>query len=107
MDYNTGLLPINNDLPVIFSYYTADDDNPITLYSEIEYAKLRDEKSDAGKEPARRHYMTIVGLHKYFKESTMTYEYILEVVSWGNIYYIRYDDYSDNISYFSNILRIQ
>lgn len=97
---------LNNDLPVVFAYYTAEDDNPIILYKDKEDAKQRNVETKENK-TAKAHYMTIIGLHKDFEESTMTYEYILEVVSWGNIYYIRYDDYSDSISYFSNILRIQ
>ena len=52
------------------------------------------------------HYMTIIGLYKYWDEEIKRFEYILEVVSWGDVYYIGYDEYSDNISYFSNILTI-
>lgn len=97
---------LNNDLPVIFAYYTTDEDKPIILYKDKDDAKERNVEDKENETPTA-HYMTIIGLHKDFEERTMTYEYILEVVSWGNIYYIRYDDYSENISYFSNILRIR
>lgn len=97
---------LSNNLPIVFAYYTADKNNPIILYKDREDAKKCKVEGDNYKDPTN-HYMTIIGLHKYLDENTMTYEYILEVVSWGDIYYIRYDDYGDNICYFSNILRIQ
>ncbi len=97
---------LKNNLPVVFAYYTTDKENPIVLYKEKEDAKNECIGSEENEYPTS-HYMTIIGLYKYLDKSTMTFEYILEVVSWGDIYYIRYDEYSENINYFSNILRIQ
>lgn len=39
------------------------------------------------------------------KDSTVNK--ILMIESWGDIYYVRYDDYSPHLSYFTNILRIE
>ena len=50
--------------------------------------------------------MTIIGYTKYLKYDGLSYSYILEVVSWGKIYYINYDEYAEKLSYFSNILEI-
>lgn len=97
---------LNKDLPVVFAYYTTDEDNRIMIYSKPEYAQWKDMESDENKQPVESHYMTIIGLYKYWDEEIKRFEYILEVVSWGDVYYIRYDEYSDNISYFSNILTI-
>lgn len=98
---------LKKDLPVVFAYYTSDENNRITLYSDYEYAKDRAQKEDENKQQPKSHYMTIIGLYRYWEDEAMKYEYIMEVVSWGKIYYIRYDEYSDNMCYFSNILRIE
>lgn len=95
---------LKNNLPVIFAYYTTEEDNNLTLYKELDYAI--NETVNKENQPVRSHYMTIIGLYKYWNEETKRFEYILEAVSWGDVYYIRYDEYSDNISYFSNILTI-
>ena len=52
------------------------------------------------------HYMTIIGLYRYASEQPLQYKYILEVVSWGQVYYIDYDMYAKNLNYFSNILSV-
>ena len=41
------------------------------------------------------------------QEEAYFVEYIFKVTSWGKIYYIRFDEYSDNMSCFSNIFRIR
>ncbi len=98
---------LDNDLPVVFAYFTFDKNNPLTLYTSLEYAKTRDKEQDENSQDPTSHYMTIIGLYKYFDETIGRYEYIMEVTSWGKRYYARYDEYSDNLTYFSNILRIQ
>lgn len=98
---------LNNDLPVVFSYYSPDKDKPLRLYSTLEHAKLADKDADQNSRTPISHYMTVIGLYKYMDEDSTDYEYILKIVSWGKIFYVRYDDYSDNLSYVSNILRIQ
>lgn len=51
--------------------------------------------------------MIVIGLYKFIKADGSDYDYIMKVTSWGEIYYIRYDEYSENLDYFSNILSIR
>ena len=97
---------ISRDLPVVFSFYTSGNskEDRLKLYTELEYAK---EKDDNNLESVNSHYMTIIGYSKYIKDDGISYSYILKVVSWGDIYYIDYDEYADKINYFTNILEIK
>lgn len=52
------------------------------------------------------HYMIIIGLYKYVGERSLQYEYILEVVSWGEVYYIDFDMYAKKLNWFSNIMSV-
>ena len=52
------------------------------------------------------HYMTIIGLYRCASDQPLQYKYVLEVVSWGQVYYIDYDMYVKNLNYFSNILSV-
>ena len=52
------------------------------------------------------HYMTIVGYQKYIDDTSMDYHYILKVVSWGEVYYVNYDEYMQKLSYVTNILSV-
>ena len=42
----------------------------------------------------------------YADNQPLQYKYILEVVSWGEVFYIDYDIYAKNLDYFSNILSV-
>lgn len=96
---------ISRDLPVVFSYYSPDDG--IGLYRNLEDAKaLAKVNEDAGDRNPDSHYMTVIGYVKYLKDDGINYSYILEVVSWGKIYYINYDEYAKKLNWFSNILEI-
>lgn len=101
---------LDKNIPVVFSYYSMEKDNNIRMYHLLEAAKEKStDKSDY--QDTNGHYMTIIGLYKYLDGSTSGdalshYEYILKVVSWGEIYYIRYDRYADSLNYFSNILEV-
>lgn len=92
---------LNDNIPVVFSCH--DPDKPIMLYKKFEYVKPKN-PTDSSKPES--HYMTIVGLYKYADKNPMDYKYVLEVVSWGEIYYIDYDEYADKLSYVSNILSV-
>lgn len=94
---------ISRDLPVAFAYFTMSENNLLELYFNSNDARL--EESD--KEDVKSHYMTIIGYSKFLRDDGINYEYVLKVVSWGKIYYINYDKYSDNLSYFSNVLEIK
>ena len=89
---------IRDDYPVVFAYYSKKQD--VTFYVDFDHAiqKLPPEKPD---ELVGSHYMTVIGV--YLTEKG---EEILQVESWGRIYYVRYDEYARRLDYFSNILRI-
>lgn len=95
---------LNKDIPVVFSYNTFEEGDGIRLYTSLENA--REKKTSTNDEEPRSHYMTIIGLYKYASDQPLQYKYILEVVSWGKVYYIDYDMYSKNLNYFSNILSV-
>lgn len=87
-----------DDYPVMIAYYSKKDN--ITLYVNLEHAirglpaENRDEETDS-------HYMTVIGL--YLSDQGKV---IMQLESWGRIYYVRYDDFSRTLNYFSNFLRI-
>lgn len=97
-------LMLKNNIPVVFSYYHPN--KGIILYSTLDNLKTNNKEN---MQDPKGHYMTIIGLYKYLVTSTdseLHYEYVLEVVSWGAKYYIKYDDYANNLNYFSNILSV-
>ena len=92
---------LENNVPVVFNYYRMDKKN-ITMYYDLKGAVQRDgDQTGTG-----AHYMTIIGLYQYLDETSWENQYILKVESWGNIFYIRYDEYAENLNYFSSILKI-
>ena len=52
------------------------------------------------------HYMTVIGLEKTINTEGTDYDYVMKVTSWGTVYYINYNEYSKNLSYFTNILSV-
>ncbi len=94
---------VSKNLPVVFSYYSFNDDDEIMLYSNWTIAK----ENVKIKKSTNSHYMTIIGYYKYLGKDDKNCSYILKVVSWGEIYYINYDKYADKLSYFSNILEVR
>ena len=99
---------LNKDIPVVFAYYTPDQNDGITFYDNEQDAKnnsgLNADGSSAYSHPS--HYMTIVGLYKFATDQPLHHNYLLKVVSWGQVYYINYDMYADKLSMFSNILSV-
>ena len=98
---------LNKDIPVVFAYNTFGDDG-IVLYNSIQGARNNAGINEDGAivETAFSHYMTAVGLYKYASDQPLQYKYILEVVSWGQIYYINFDMYANKLGYCSNILSV-
>ncbi len=94
---------LNKDIPVVFAYHTFGDDG-IRLYTSLENAK-NDIETSGDKNPSS-HYMTVIGLYKYAGDEPLQCKYILEVVSWGRVYYINYDMYANKLGYCSNILSV-
>ena len=98
-------LMLSRNIPVVLAYYTNDSDKELSVYRSVDEAKNR--KAQYVKpEKVSGHYMTVIGLVKYLNAEGTSYNYIMKVASWGEIYYINYQDYSKNLSYFTNILSI-
>ena len=96
---------LKKEIPVVFCYYTSNEDDKLKIFNSLNSAKNND--SDAKNyQKVKSHYMTVIGLYRSLNEAECEYEYILKVVSWGEIYYVRYDEYANNINYFTNILRV-
>lgn len=95
---------LNEDIPVVLSYHTFTEGDNIIMYDSLENAKEGIENGDTEKQDS--HYMTITGLYKCPGEKSWNYKYILEVVSWGKIYYIDYDMYAKKLNWFSNIMSV-
>lgn len=95
---------LNEDIPVVCSYHSIAKEE-IILYNSIQDAvEHKDNSNKSGS--ATSHYMTIIGLYKCPGPQPWEYKYILEVVSWGKVYYIDYDLYAEKLDYFSNILSV-
>ncbi len=94
---------IDKNIPVVFSYYTFKESKSLHLYQNIKSAKAMNEENY---KTVKSHYMTIVGYQKYIDETSMDYHYILKVVSWGDVYYVNYDEYAQKLSYVTNILSV-
>ena len=92
---------LRNDYPVVFSYHTFEPKkSALILYGDGNGAL---QGQEAGKDDARvtSHYMTILGVWKSAEG-----QILLQVESWGRIYYVRYEIYAKKLSYFTNILLI-
>lgn len=94
---------LNEDIPVVFSYHSIMGQD-IRFYTSLQNAEKNIETGDD--KATDSHYMTIVGLYKYAGDQPLQYKYILEVISWGKVYYIDYDMYAKNLDYFCNILSV-
>ncbi len=94
---------LNADIPVVCAYHSFAR-KEIRLYTSLQNAKENFMTEADGR--VTSHYMTIIGLYQYSDEQSGKDKYILEVVSWGRVYYIDYDRYAKKIDYFSNILSV-
>ncbi len=113
-------LMLSRNLPVILSCdMTFNDITHVDMYKETYQNRLsenglsgdvlramnRDFSDDYGDEAIHSHYVTVIGCIKYIDDG-INVKYILKVVSWGDIYYIRYDDFARGLSCTQNILEI-
>lgn len=99
---------LNKDIPVVFAYHTYNKNEKINLYNSINGARNNNGMNEDGAklEQQSSHYMTVIGLYKYAGDEPLQCRYILEVVSWGKVYYINYDMYANKLGYCSNILSV-
>ena len=92
---------LSDDYPVVFSYHTFEPKKKgLTLYSTLEDAE-RGASPSSKDQVIDSHYMTATGIYR-----TKNDLYILQTESWGRIYYVRYDKYSEKLNYFTNLLMI-
>ena len=96
---------LKKDIPVVFSYY--DKKTGIKMYKDLSDMKNyldKNKNNPTASATPKSHYMTIIGVMKIYVNGS--YKKILKVVSWGEIYYISYDDYAKHLNFFSNILSV-
>ena len=89
---------LQNDYPVVIAYYSKKKD--LVLYLELERA-INAQEVKGKDERIKSHYMTVIGVFE-----TADGDRILEIESWGMIYYARYDEFARKLNFFSNMLRI-
>ena len=88
------------DYPIVCAYHTfRPKKESLILYHDPQKALHRTPRD---REPfVGSHYMTIVGIIQ-----TENGERLLQLESWGRIYYVSYDFFAGHLSYFTNILMI-
>ncbi|MBQ9489212.1 MAG: hypothetical protein IJU80_04705 [Lachnospiraceae bacterium] len=92
---------LEQDYPVVCAYHTfSPKEHSLILYHELGLA-VRGANAEGRYDKVSSHYMTIIGC--YVAETGCT---ILQMESWGRLYYVRYDEYAKRLNYFTNILRI-
>ena len=105
---------LSKNIPVVFSYDTTFNDlSSLELYKENsedainDYSRAICHEFDNAKSDTTitSHYMTIIDCIEYLDEGVDS-QYILKVISWGDVYYIRYEDFARGLSVSQNILEI-
>ena len=108
---------IKNNIPVIMSFDNTEHkayniflkdnlDIELSLYTTENFIDFKEEQC------VKSHYMVITGIVEYsddvigLRSDGRTFDNMLQVSSWGRKYYISSDDYTNNLSIFSNILKI-
>ena len=98
---------LSNNIPVVFAFdNTFDKNTRLRLYADLD--RLFTGEFDIynyGDDEVGSHYMTIIGYMNCCPDGK-NYKNILEVVSWGRVYYIDYNEFSRSLNQFSNILEI-
>ncbi len=113
---------LENNIPVVFSYYNNDKKTESDTETETEpvskinkeqvgkdiklYFTLNDAKYKINNKTINSHYMTVIGICRYIDDNS-DYKYVMKIVSWGDIYYIRYDEYRESIRYACNFLNVR
>lgn len=107
-------LMISRNIPVIISCDTSFNNlDAVNLYYNDPLDDVDDRIRAISQEfktnnidtSIRSHYMTVIGYVKYNDEGVAP-KYLLKVVSWGRIYYIRYEEFAGGLSISQNILEI-
>ena len=96
---------LENDIPVMFSYFTFDgNNNSKLLYRQfdIENGEIKEGRSVAS------HYMTATGIVEYSEDvkEILGFERAIKVATWGQQFYMNYDDIGNNLDFFTNIYEL-
>lgn len=92
---------LHENLPVVCAYHTFDHNNGgLVLYRDLEDAHKNAAPSKQD-HMIFSHYMTIIGIFRDERD-----QYYLKIVSWGIIFYTRFEEFSRNLNLFTNILMI-
>ena len=87
---------LENNIPIVASYYVFNKNNKLALY------KYNDANGSFDKVAGiSRHYFNIVGITKRDNKE------LLVISTWGDKYYIFYDQWVKKLSIFSNILYVE
>lgn len=87
---------LENNIPIVASYYVFNKNNKLALY------KYNDANGSFDKVAGiSRHYFNIVGITKRDNKE------LLIISTWGDKYYIFYDQWVKKLSIFSNILYVE
>ena len=89
------------DYPVVISYHTfSPKQNALIMYKQKEDA-LEGAAVKPGDQRVTSHYMTVIGAW-----DSGDGKRLLQVESWGEIYFIRFEQYAKRLNYFTNYLWI-
>ncbi len=58
-------------------------------------------------QPIDSHYFTITGIVKIYNSDENMYEKYYEISTWGRKDYIKYDEWLEELDYFTNYLHIE
>lgn len=95
---------LSKDIPVIFSFdHTLGPVDKLTLYKLVNSNKYETYGE------IESHYMTITGIIEYSPEAANLtgHTTLLEVSSWGKKLYIDFEEFSQSLSLFTNILEVK
>ena len=119
-DKNTCLKRIkgmlNNDIPVIYSCCVSDD-NELQLYCfhndyDIVYNTIEYKDQDVNNKevyPVKNHYMVATGVIEFSPdvEKIIGRKTMIKTATYGKMYYVDFDEYSENLSVITNIFNIE
>ena len=94
-----------DDIPVMFSYFTFDgENNSKSLYRqfEMEDGKIKEDS------PVASHYMTATGIVEYSEDvkEILGFQRAIKVATWGQQFYMNYDDIGNHLDLFTNIYEL-
>lgn len=94
---------LTEDIPIIFSYHAFLEINSKPIYNFIDGKFV-----EVGNQKIQSHYMIVTGLIEYSEDvkTLIGFERMLKVATWGQLYYMNYDDIGDNLTLGTNIFQI-